>query len=65
MVSEGMKETPVISLGKDFGAAVVEGNGIRITLNSDGSVEVFTNGAVKMHPAANGEAKARVMKWGL
>jgi hypothetical protein len=48
---------PVISLGDDFGAAVVQGGGITVELSDNGDVTVYTNGNVKLRPAANDDAK--------
>src|SRR5713101_9753590 len=48
---------PVISLGDDFGTAVVEGGGITVELSDNGDVTVHTNGNVKLRPAANDHAK--------
>jgi len=42
-----------ISLGDSFGEVAVKANGIRIELHADGSVDAYTAGAVKVHPAAN------------
>jgi hypothetical protein len=48
---------PVISLGDDFGTAVVQGGGIKVELSDNGDVTVQTNGNVKLRPAANDDAK--------
>ena len=45
-----------ISLGDGFGEVAVKANGIRIELHADGSVDAYTAGAVKVHPAANDSA---------
>jgi len=47
---------PIISLGDDFGTAVVQGGGITVELNDNGDVTVRTNGNVKLLPAANDDA---------
>src|SRR6202044_3617247 len=41
-----------------FGDVAVKANGIRIELHADGSVDAYTAGTVKVHPAANDTAKA-------
>jgi len=48
---------PIISLGDDFGTAVVQGGGITVELSDNGDVTVQTNGNVKLRPAANDHAK--------
>jgi hypothetical protein len=48
---------PVISLGDDFGTAVVQGGGITVELSDNGDVTVHTNGNVKLRPASNDDAK--------
>jgi len=45
-----------ISLGDGFGEVAVKANGIRIELHADGSVDAYTAGPVKVHPAANDTA---------
>jgi len=51
-MSEG-SSTKEITLGDGFGEVAVKANGIRIELHADGSVDAYTAGAVKVHPAAN------------
>ena len=51
-MSEG-SSAKEISLGDSFGEVAVKANGIRIELHADGSVDAYTAGAVKVHPAAN------------
>jgi hypothetical protein len=48
-----------ISLGDWFGTTVVQGGGIKVELSSDGTIDVYTNGAVKVHPAANDDTKSK------
>jgi hypothetical protein len=50
--------TREISLGDGFGEVAVKANGIRIELHADGSVDAYTAGAVKVHPAANDTAQS-------
>ena len=57
-MSEG-SSAKEISLGEGFGEVAVKANGIRIELHADGSVDAYTAGAVKVHPAANDSAKSR------
>jgi hypothetical protein len=42
-----------ISLGDDFGTAVVQGGGVTVELSDNGDVTVHTRGDVKLRPAAN------------
>ena len=61
-------KTRKISLAEDFGDLVVEVNGVRIEVRTDGSVlaftnssiDAYTNGPVKVHPAANDDIKAKI-----
>jgi hypothetical protein len=55
VMSEG-SNAKEISLGDGFGEVAVKANGIRIELHADGSVDAYTAGAVKVHPAANDAA---------
>src|ERR1039458_6115435 len=48
-----------ISLGDGFGEVAVKANGIRVELHADGSVDAYTAGAVKVHPAANDDARPK------
>jgi hypothetical protein len=50
-------KAPIISLGDDFGTAVVQGGGITVELSDNGDVTVHTNGNVTLRPAANDHAK--------
>jgi len=43
--------TPEIVLGEKFGNVVVKVNGARVEVHSDGSVDAYTDGTVKVHPA--------------
>ena len=54
-MSEG-SSAKEISLGDGFGEVAVKANGTRIELHADGSLDVYTAGAVKVHPAANDTA---------
>jgi hypothetical protein len=60
VMSEGSNAKEIspreISLGDGFGEVAVKANGIRIELHADGSVDAYTAGAVKVHPAANDTA---------
>ena len=47
------------SLGDGFGDVAVKANGIRVELHADGSVDAYTAGAVKVHPAANDDARPK------
>jgi hypothetical protein len=66
MTGSGGK-TKEILLGGDFGDVVVKVNGVRVEVHTDGSilaytnrrVDAYTNGPVKVHPAANDDAEAR------
>ena len=61
-MSEG--KATEISLGDGFGEAAVKANGIRIELHADGSVDAYTAGAVKVHPAANDIAAKAALRIG-
>jgi hypothetical protein len=60
VMSEG-SSAKEISLGDDFGDVAVKVNGVRVEVHTDGSilaytnrsVDAYTNGPVKVHPAAN------------
>jgi hypothetical protein len=52
-VMSGGSSAKEVSLGDGFGEVAVKANGIRIELHADGSVDAYTAGAVKVHPAAN------------
>ena len=54
-MSEG-SSAKEISLGDSFGEVAVKANGIRIELHADGSIDAYTAGPVKVHPAANDAA---------
>ena len=63
--SEGSGKNPVISLGAEFDAAVVQGRGFKIELAADGSVIVYTDGTVRVKPApANEDVKKAALKIG-
>jgi hypothetical protein len=49
---------PVLTLGAEFGGLVVQGAGVRVELDSNGSVTVYSNGSVKVRPAADEPAPA-------
>jgi len=52
-------DVTVISLGNNFGKAVVEGAGIKVELDSDGHVTVYQNGeAIYANNNNNGEVNA-------
>ena len=54
---EGSGKAREIDLGEDFGDVVVKANGARLEIRSDGSIDAYTNGAVKVHPTANDDSK--------
>jgi hypothetical protein len=54
---EGSGNAREIDLGEDFGDVVVKANGARLEIRSDGSIDAYTNGAVKVHPTANDDSK--------
>lgn len=60
-MGEGSGASKEISLGDNFGAVVVQGGGIRVELNSNGSVVVYTNGDVKVRPAANDDGNSATL----
>ena len=51
-----------ISLGKDFGDVTISVNGAVIEVHSDGSVDAYTDAAVKLDSAANDSAPASPAK---
>ena len=57
-MAEGSKARE-ISLGEGFGEVALKVNGATVEVHADGSVDAFTAGAVKVHPAANDDAKAK------
>jgi hypothetical protein len=63
VMSEG-SSAKEISLGDSFGEVAVKANGIRIELHADGSVDAYTAGAVKVHPAANDIASKAALEIG-
>src|ERR1035437_5271915 len=46
-----------ISLGEDFGDVAVKVNGVRVEVHTDGSVDAYTAGTVKVHSPANDTGK--------
>ena len=48
-----------ISFGKEFGDVAVSVNGTTVEVHADGSVDAYTDSAVKVHPAANDGKPAR------
>jgi hypothetical protein len=46
-----------ISLGDGFGEVALTVNGVRVEVHADESIDAFTAGAVKVHPAANDDGK--------
>jgi hypothetical protein len=56
---EGSSNTREISLWENFGDVAVQVKGIRLETHADGSVDVYTNGPVKVHPAANDDGKPK------
>jgi len=55
-----------ISLGDDFGDVAVKVNGVRVEVHTDGSVDAYTEGVVKVHSAANDDkstADSAVKEW--
>ena len=56
---EGSNNTREISLGENFGDVAVQVKGIRLETHTNGSVDVYTNGPVKVHPAANDDGKPK------
>jgi hypothetical protein len=59
IMREGSSNTREISLGENFGDVAVQVKGIRLETHADGSVDVYTNGPVKVHPAANDDGKPK------
>jgi hypothetical protein len=55
-MSESSSNAREISLGEDFDV-VVKVNGVTIEVDADGSIDAYTNGAVKVHPVANDDSK--------
>jgi hypothetical protein len=47
-----------ISLGEYFGDVAVNVNGVRIEVDTAGSIQAYTNGSVKISPIANDDGKA-------
>ena len=58
-MGEGSGRAREISLGDDFDV-VVKVNGIRIDVHTDGSVDAYTGGAVKVHCPANDTGKKAI-----
>src|ERR1019366_9357047 len=52
VMAEGSKARK-ISLGEGFGEVALKVNGATVEVHADGSVDAYTAGAVKVHPAAN------------
>src|SRR5204862_7775979 len=46
-----------ISLGDGFGEVAVKVNGASIEIHADGSLDTYTDAAVRAHPAANDSAR--------
>src|SRR5947209_8501955 len=49
----GSGKTKQISLGDGFGDVAVNVNGASIEIHVDGSLDTYTDAAVRMHPVAN------------
>jgi hypothetical protein len=60
VMSEG-SNAKEISLGDGFGEVALKVNGTTVEVHADGSVDAYTAGAVKLHPAANDTAKSRAV----
>jgi hypothetical protein len=54
VVAEGSARE--ISLGESFGDVAVKVNGVRSEVHTDDSLDAYTNGPVRVHPAANESA---------
>jgi hypothetical protein len=52
----GNGEVKDVSLGDDFCEVIVRVNGARFEVHVDGSVDAYTQGAVRLHPVANDSA---------
>ena len=47
-----------ISLGEGFGDVAVKVNGVRVQVDTNGSIQAYTNGTVRVSPIANDDGKA-------
>ena len=52
-------KTREIVLGDAFGDVAVKVNGVRVEAHTDGSILVYTNGPVQVHPAANDAVESK------
>jgi hypothetical protein len=55
-MSEGSCKAREIDLGNGLGDVAVKINGATIEVHADGSIDAFTPGALKVHPAADDES---------
>ena len=58
-MGEGSGKAREISFGEDFGVVAVNVKGVRVEVHTDGSVDAYTNGPVRKHPAANDASEAK------
>ena len=56
-MTEGSGKAREIFLGEEFGDVAVKVNGVRVEVHTDGSVDAYTAGTVKVHSPANDTGK--------